>query len=169
MRTTNPSSRRPFRAFTLVELVFVTVILGILASIAAPRYSAFVSNQQIEGAARKISADLAYAQHLARRGSTSKTVSFNVAGGSYTLVGVEHPDHPSQVYSVKLAEEPYGARIISASFGGDANLVFNGFGTPDSSGTLVIAVGARQTTITVDSGLGKSKKGLTQIESVQLE
>lgn len=141
----------------------VMVIIGVLSSIAFPRYAEFVSNQKLEAAARKVMVDLAYAQREARQSSASRTVTFNVAQSQYTLTGVAHPDHPAQTYVVKLGNEPFGARIVSASFGGDANLIYNGFGTPDSSGTLVIAVGSRQTTISVDSGMGKTKKDLIEV------
>ena len=145
----------------------VTVIIGVLSSIAFPRYAEFVSNQQLEAAARKVMADLAYAQREARQSSASRTVTFNVAQSQYTLLGVAHPDHPSQAYVSRLGDEPFRARIVSASFGGDANLIYNGYGTPDSSGTLVIAVGSRQTTISVDTGMGKSKKVLTEVVAIE--
>jgi hypothetical protein len=71
------------------------------------------------------------------------------------LVGMNHPDHPSQPFEIRVGDEPYRARIVSASFGGDATLVYDGFGKPDSGGQVVIAVGAYQKTIQVDSGTGQ--------------
>ncbi len=141
----------------------VMVIIGVLSSIAFPRYAEFVSNQRLEAASRKVMADLTYAQRLARQSSASRMIKFSVAESQYTLDGVADPDHPSQTYVVRLSDEPFQARIVSASFGGDANLSYNGYGTPDSSGTLVIAVGSRQTTISVDLGIGKTKKVLTEL------
>ena len=64
-------------------------------------------------------------------------------------------DRPSLTYTVKLAETPYSARITSASFGGDSDLVFNGFGIPDSGGTVVIRVGSYTKTITTEANTGK--------------
>jgi type II secretory pathway pseudopilin PulG len=151
--------------FSLVEAVMVMFIIVVLGSIAVPRYSQFVSNQQIEAASRRVIADLAYAQRQARQSSASRTVSFNVAQSEYTLAGVAHLDHPSQPYVVRLSEEPFRAKIVSASFGGDANVTFTGYGTPDSGGSLVIAVGSRQATITLDAGVGQSKKsGISMIQ-----
>lgn len=153
--------------FTLVEAILVMFIIGVLSSIAFPRYAEFVSNQQLEAAARKVMGDLAYVQREARQSSSSRTITFDVAQSQYTLSGVAHPDHPSQTYVVRLDDEPFRTRIVSASFGGDANLTYNGYGTPDSSGSLVIAVGSRQTTISVDTGMGKSKKGVTEVLSLE--
>ena len=143
-------------AFTLVEAFFVMVILAILSAIAVPRYAGFVANQQLEGAARRLTADLSLAQRQARRSSASQTVVFDVPNSKYQLVGMKHPDHASQPFEVCLKDEPYRARIVSASFGGDATLVFNGFGVPDTAGTVVIAVGAYQKTINVDLETGRA-------------
>jgi len=49
---------------------------------------------------------------------------------------------------------------VSASFGGDATLIYDGFGKPDSGGQVVIAVGAYQKTILVDAGTGQPRKSV---------
>lgn len=138
----------------------VMVTLGILGMIAMPRYAAFTATEQVEGAARRLSGDLSLAQRQARRTSASQTITFNVAQSRYQLVGMNHPDHPSRSYEICVRDEPYRARIVSASFGGDATLVYDGFGKPDSGGQVVIAVGAYQKTIQVDGGTGKPNNKL---------
>lgn len=139
------------RAFTLVELLAVMVIIGIMAGIAVPRLVTSISLQRLEGAARRITTDLAYAQRQARFTSSSKTVKFNTATESYTLAGIPDPDHPAVDYAVSLGEEPYGANIVSASFGALPTLTFDGFGRPDNGGTVVIAVGKMKKTLTLDA------------------
>src|SRR3990172_2143014 len=146
------------RGFTIVEAVMVMVILGIVGMIAVPRYAAFTATERLEGAARRLTADLSLAQRQARRAGASQTISFNVASSRYQLIGMNHPDHPSQPFEICIGDEPYRARIVSASFGGDAQLVYDGFGKPDSGGQVVIAVGAYQKTITVDTGTGRPVK-----------
>jgi type II secretory pathway pseudopilin PulG len=150
-------------AFTIVEAVMVMVILAIFGMIAVPRYAAFTATERLEGAARRLTADLSLAQRQARRSSASQTVTFDVAQSRYQLVGMKHPDHPSQPYEIRVGDEPYRARIVSASFGGDATLVYDGFGKPDSGGQLVIAVGVYQKTIQVDAGTGQSSKGVVLV------
>lgn len=80
---------------------------------------------------------------------------------SYLLPGVphvDHPDrdydHPDRDYQVELAKPPYAASIVSADLGGDSELLFNGYGFPDSAATIVIQSGSRQKTITVDPDTG---------------
>ncbi len=141
-------------AFTIVEVVLVMAILALLAGIAVPRYGNFIARQHVEAAARRITVDLALAQRRARSTSTSQTVYFNVAGDSYSLVGMPHPDHSSLEYRVLLTEAPYGTRVVSADFGGDQEIIFDVFGIPDSGGSVVIRVGDHVRTITVDASMG---------------
>ena len=124
--------------------------MSIVASITVPRYANFVAQQRAAGAARKISADLAYAKRQARFSSASQIVTFNVAADTYTLAGVDDPDHPGEPYQVDLADEPYGATIISATFDTDTEVIFDGYGVPDSGGSVVIQVGDYRKRITVD-------------------
>jgi len=103
------------------------------------------------------------AQRQAKRTSASQTVTFNVAQNRYQLVGMNHPDHPSTPFDITLGDEPYRARIVSASFGSSAQLIYDGFGKPNYGGQVVIAVGAYQKTVTVDSGTGKPSKGVEPV------
>ena len=138
-------------AFTLLEVALVLIILGILSAIAVPRYGNFVAGQRADAAARRITTDLAFAQRHARVTSQSQTVSFYPTVDVYRFMGMPDPDNSGSDYAVQLAKEPYQASIVSADFGGDADLVFDGYGALDSGGTVVIRVGNYQRTITVDS------------------
>lgn len=141
--------------FSLVEMLVVMLIMGIVGAIALPRYSQFQSQQKVEAAARRITSDLAYASRRANSTSTTQTVTFNIASHKYTLVQAKNPNKPNETYVVKLGLEPYNARIVSAAFGGDTSIVFNGYGRPDSGGSVTIAVGSRQKTITIGGDGGK--------------
>ena len=153
MSATHPNdaridSRRS--AFTLAEMLLVMVILGMLTAIAAPRYSGFVARRRVEAAARRVAADLSLAQRRARISSASQAVNFDVSGDFYELPGVSDPDHQSLAYKVSLGDEPYLAIIVSANFGGTTDVTFDGYGVPDSGGSVTVGVGTYRTTITVD-------------------
>ena len=153
--TIHPFRRLPHRAahaFTLVELAVVMIIIGIVTAIAVPRYTGFVAGQRADTAARRITTDLAFVQRRARVSSQSRTISFLVPQDKYEVPGVPDPDHADRDYSVSLGQEPYNAIIVSADFGGDADLVFDGYGVADTDGSVVIRVGIHQRTITVESG-----------------
>ncbi len=132
--------------FTLIELVIVMAILAVVGSIAVPRFANSLDHHRAEAAARRIAADLSYAQRQARITSSSQTMTFDLAAHQYS----------GSSTLVPLAEEPYEAAIVSVDFGGDAAIIFDGFGIPDSGGAVVIQVGNRQKTISVDTDSGRA-------------
>ncbi len=159
---------RPRRsAFTLVELVLVTVLIALVSALAVPRYANFLSQQRLDAAANRLTVDLAAAQRRAKHSGASVTVRFEVPKSSYKILGLPDPDHPDLEYRVALSDEPYTAAILSASFGGSADLIFDGYGTPQQGGSVVVQVGARQQTITIDAGnlVIRSKKNPTQVQT----
>jgi len=164
-----PSAKGRSRpAFTLVEAVLVTAIIGILGTIALPRYAGFMATQQTEAAARRVLSDLTYAQRQARLTSSPQSVIFSVGGGTYQLPQMNDPDRNAATYSVDLADDPYRATIISAVFGGDSTVVFDGFGTPDTPGTVRVRVGNYTQIITVDGGLNRPKiEQLVSFEAIE--
>lgn len=139
-------AQTPRSAFSLVEMVMVVVLLGVLAGVAAPRYAAFLREQRLNAAENRIRSDLALAQRRARYLQTAQTMRFHPGTHRYTLDGMTDPDK-SGVYTVRLGEDPYGVTLVSADLGGDANLVFDAQGTPDTGGTIVIRLGSQTRTI----------------------
>jgi prepilin-type N-terminal cleavage/methylation domain-containing protein len=142
------------RGFTLVELVMVIGIVALLASVVVPRFTNSLVRQRADAAARRVMFDLGLAQRAAQQSSSGQRVVFDAAASSYRLVGLADQDRPSGEYVVRLGELPYEATIVSANFGGDATLVFDGYGTPDSSGSVVVRVGneLRSVVLAADSG-----------------
>ena len=153
-------------AFTLLELLVVLIVMGVLASIAVPRYAQSLVHQRLEAAARRLIVDLTYAQRRARSTGVSVTVSFNPNTDAYTLVGVADPDHGGADYEVQLRGEPYQAAIVSADFDGDTEVIFDGYGAPDSGGTVIVQVGGYQKTITLDADtrMARAVQGMIAME-----
>src|SRR2546423_1230735 len=129
------------RGVTFVELVMVMGITGVFAAIALPRYSGAVARYRAEVAAKRIVADLGVAQARARQLSTSQTITFTPASNQYQIVGMTDPDRSTATYTVTLSDSPYRTTLVSASLGGDTSLIFNGYGMPDSGGTIVVQAG----------------------------
>ncbi len=139
--------------FTLIELVIVTMIIGILSAVAAPRFAESLTIYRVEAAARQLRSDLAEARLRAKMKSASQVVQFDAAAESYTLTGVPDIDHPSQDYQILLVSR-FQAAIVSADCGGDALLSFDGYGMPDSSAQIVLQCGAHQRTVLVAAETG---------------
>ena len=141
--------------FSLLEVVLVMAIMVILAAIALPRYADAVVRHQAELAAQRVVRDLHQAQSWAKTRSASCTVSFAVATSEYQLIGVPSFDGNPGDYNVNLSHDPYDAKLISADLGGDSQVVFDGWGMPDSGGTIVISSGSEQRTVVVDGDTGQ--------------
>lgn len=137
----------------------VAAVLAVLAALAIPRYARSVSRWRAGSAAHRIAADIALAQRQARTTSAAQRIEFNVAGSSYTLVGMTHPDRPAQTYTVQLAAEPYLTTVVSVNFGGDSTLIFNGYGLPDSSGEVRISAGGLSYRVWVNADTGRASTG----------
>jgi len=142
------------RAFSLMELIIVIIIIGFLAGIAVPRFAGSVVRQRSGAAARRIAADFKLARESAISRSATQTVTFTANG--YSLDGMADFDRSTSAYEIDLTEEPYHAKIFSADFGGDAEVVFDIFGIPDSGGTVVVEVGGYQKSIVLDADTGRA-------------
>jgi hypothetical protein len=94
------------------------------------------------------------AQSAAEVASASRTILFSTAQGSYTAAGIADFDRPTTNYTMRLCAAPFSTTIVSADFGGDAQLVYDGFGLPDSGGTITLQSGHLQRTIIIDAITG---------------
>ncbi len=146
---------RPLRAgFSLLELVLVVAILATLGAIAAPRYATALDRYHADATARRIVADLELARATARNTSSSVTVTFDPGLNTYVMTGVDSPDHPGNYATLVLSDAPYRSQLVATGFGGDDELVFDGFGVPDLGGVVLIECGAESRTIAVDDETG---------------
>jgi prepilin-type N-terminal cleavage/methylation domain-containing protein len=151
------------RAFSLLEIVIVLTIVATIAAVALPKFAGSMAPRRADAAADRLIADLAYARRVAIATSRSVTVSFHAADGAYDLAGVDDPARPGKPYRVELAADPYRAAIVSAIFDdaaddvdSHAEVVFDGYGRPDSAGTVVIRVEDAARTIALDVESGRA-------------
>ncbi len=144
------------RGFTLIEVVIVLTILAIVSAIAVPRFTNAQARYRTDAAAARIMADLAFAQRQARFTSERRRIDFDLTLNKYALVRVNGEESDTILDVVELADEPYQATIFSANFGGDSSIEFDGFGTPDSGGSVKVQVGTHQRTVSLAADSGKA-------------
>jgi prepilin-type N-terminal cleavage/methylation domain-containing protein len=142
--------------FTLLELAVALVIIGVLASLVAPRFAQSMTANRAEMAARRLTADLRRVQDTARITSSSLVVRFTVSptASLYEVPGLPDLDHRGGHYVVRLHDDPYVVEISGVSLGGDAELVFDGQGKPDTAGTITLRAGDHVRTIAIDGPSG---------------
>jgi prepilin-type N-terminal cleavage/methylation domain-containing protein len=151
------------RAFTLVEILVVVVILGIASAIILPQLSSR-SDLVASAAARQLVADLAYAQNRAITLQVKQYVSFapvtSTVGGSYTLMASSSGGsltHPitKQPYVQTLGTASTGFSSVALSYAscdGNTVLYFDETGVPYS-------VPATGPAIPLSSGVVRLKSG----------
>jgi len=141
--------------FSLLEVVLVTAIIAVCAAVAIPRYGSATGRYQADLAARRVAADLRQAQSRARMISAACTIAFTPSTNKYQIVNAPSFDGAGGTYTVDLTVPPYKARIVSANFNGATQVAFSGWGLPDTEGTVVIAVGSEERTITLNGQTGQ--------------
>jgi len=145
----DPTARTHRSGFTLIELTIVVLIVGILASVAAPRYLETLANYRADATVKRIVADLQLAKRRAQQTSSSQTIAFYVNDNRYEITGMSDLDRSTKVYEHRLGEGVSKATLVSASFGGSSTLVFDIYGQPSSAGTIVFKTGGGDQTIVI--------------------
>lgn len=154
-----------FAGYSLIEVLMVVAVVAVLSAIAAPRVSGSLTRQRAIAAAKRVAADLEYARARAMASSASCKVVFSPGRGAYVLPGVSNPlDRTSAPYMVRVNDAPYKCAIAAVSFGDDKSLrhqvfgndevgevVFDGFGVPDTTGWVVVRCGPHLYKVTLDA------------------
>ena len=142
-------SLRAHGGFTLTELIVILAIVGTLAWLAYPKMAA-IDEIKLDAAARRLSADLRYAQGLAISRRVMHGILFEPPQGRYTVFA---PTAASPIVDPADRERPLrvdytsrtefkGVAITSATFGTTPGVTFDYFGVPrDTAGTDLVATG----------------------------
>jgi type II secretory pathway pseudopilin PulG len=114
----------------LAELSIVILLLSILATIAAPRFTAAVESARLRAAATVLKAHLEHARSRAIHRGRPVTVTLSGEKDAYFSTDVDSPERPGAELSIFLAEA-YGVPIqLAADFGGGETLTFDMHGVP---------------------------------------
>ncbi|HYQ95620.1 MAG TPA: GspH/FimT family pseudopilin [Candidatus Eisenbacteria bacterium] len=138
------------RGFTLTELIVIMSILGILSWLAYPKVVA-MDEIKLDAAARRLSADLRYAQSLAMSRRVIHGILFDPALEKYTVFApnaatpITDPADRAKTMTVDYTTrtEFRGVLIQSATFGTTPGVTFDYFGVPrDTAGADLTSSGS---------------------------
>ena len=151
------SGGRRLPGFSLLELMLVLTIIAIVGAMAVPRYASALNRYRADAAARRIAYDFNLARSEARRSSASRTVTVDLVNGRLSIASVMSDNLLASTYTTNVADKPYSARLSAADLGGDLQLTYDGFGNPDSAGTLTVRSGAEVRTVAVNAVTGQAE------------
>ncbi|HEX7078191.1 MAG TPA: prepilin-type N-terminal cleavage/methylation domain-containing protein [Candidatus Eisenbacteria bacterium] len=156
--------------FTLVEAVIVMTLLGILAWVAYPKLTA-TGEIRLDAAARRVAADLRYAQSRAIGTRVVHGLLFETGANRYTVYAptvatpAVDPGDRAKPLRVDFARrtEYKGVTLVSATFGATSGVSFDYFGVPRdtsgvdlaASGRVVLTYQGLSDTVLVAPGTGK--------------
>ena len=141
------------RAFTLLELLIVLLLVGLASALVVPRMVASLPGVQLKSAARAVAASLRYARSQAVFETVPYAASLDGRRGLLVVEPAEEPEAPERR---RVYELPEGieARVLDGEAAGedteDRRVLF--FPRGDSSGGRVVLRDPRQReyAITVD-------------------
>jgi prepilin-type N-terminal cleavage/methylation domain-containing protein len=87
----NTRSRKGDGGFTLLEVLVTVLVLGILSSIAAPSWLAFINNQRVRTVNDRVLQSLRSAQSEAKRTKRDVTITFNTPATDPPTVKFDPP------------------------------------------------------------------------------
>ena len=136
------------KGFTLIEMITVVIIVGVIASIAAPNFLGLLNQNRLRQALEEVEGAVKESQRLAiRRGKTCKIkfVTRTIDGQSRETINVvESTDAGETVaagfYNGCLLSERVLPADISVNTGSMTKISFSGKGNTDSANTGTIVI-----------------------------
>jgi len=125
------------RGFTMIEILVVTIMVGVLTAIAAPGWLGFVNNQRLSASQSRVFSTLKDAQSSAKRSNATTTfiIGNDPTKGGYVRSGGSQVQYLEQ--GVKVLSVTKGATVTSfVSSSQPLSIEFNAQGLPTRSSDL---------------------------------
>jgi prepilin-type N-terminal cleavage/methylation domain-containing protein len=111
------SNMRNRKGFSLIELVIVVCLLTVIAAIAGLNLRNYTLNRNLRTAARNIVTDFNLCKARAVSENVRYQITFNIAGGDYTIQQFNNPATAVTKRPLGLSEGGADITIVSAEFG----------------------------------------------------
>ena len=159
--------RRTARAYTLIELLIVILVLGIAAALIVPSMGG-TGSLRVQAAVRTIVADLTETQSDALAFQKGRAIVFDPDTNSYSMVdvnGAELDVENDLIRRTVIQGAEFGdARIASVDCDDDTTLVYDEMGSPvqepmgsdpAANGKIVVQGSGQEFTITIEAYTGR--------------
>jgi prepilin-type N-terminal cleavage/methylation domain-containing protein len=137
------------QAFSMIELVIVITIIVVVAALAVPRYAASMEAHKVDGAARRIAADITASRDLARALGAAQSMYFEEGGYIIVTRDVEGQSTKSLV---DMTQEPY--RVVLFERGATRDVTFDSRGRTPQSLLIAVTKGDSSRFVTLDAVTG---------------
>ena len=140
--------------FTLIEMIFIVVVVAILAAVVMPRVGrgGLLNKFSVYTSAHQIAADMRYARRLAVTSGTQHRVRFFATGSSsdYNEYTIQQAASWANVSVAKAIDD-------DITVTGDASVTFSNNGAADSDHSFSYELGGHTYSIDVNGATGRTK------------
>ncbi len=168
----NTSHHPKLRGFSMLEMVIVVSIIGIMATIAIPRFADAGSGRRLSAAKRTLINDIESAQIRARATSKVHVIKFYPSENRYIIVEGEDIRREAVILVRDFDEDPFALGINRTSLGGDEYAVISVYGDMTPGFTVGLLDGGIEIRVEIGgvAGFGVTPTlTLTDGEAVVLE
>lgn len=127
------------RAFSMIELVIVILIIGLTAAIAAPRMADSVSAARLHAAANQLAAHIDYVRNVAVNEARTTTIVCDNVLHSYGSSDVDFPEKRGELLQVFIQQTHDPELTLTADFDTKTSLTFDFEGVPHVGGTPLVS------------------------------
>jgi len=135
------------RAFSMFELVIVVTIIGIVATIAIPKFADAGSGRRLSAAKKTLLEDIELAKLRARSTSKMHLIKFYPDQNMYILVEGTDINRESVVLKRDFSESPYTVNLVKTSLGKEGTAAITIYG--DVSPAFTVGIQNQDTDIEI--------------------
>ncbi len=152
--------RKLRRGISLFEITIVMLVLGILAAVAAPRFSDTFQSSKLVAAANQIAGHVDYARRIAINEGRTTSFHCDSSADRYYSSEVTFPHLPGQLLDVDIRAVHDPNFDLMGDFDGQTSLWFDFEGVPHvgamplQQGTITVSANGRTLHIQIAAGTG---------------